>query len=159
MEDGCCCDAKDEHEASLTDEPFAHAAFCGDQRTREAVAVLERDEGEEVKVGEFAFEHEVDAEDAGGDDVHHARHPLGGGGEEKGSCGGDEVLNLFTDGIDAEPLGEGKVPELLAYYWQSAGQVRAEVLDVVQHGRHRDDEEEAEHKKDGDHEAQDGDGA
>ena len=29
-----------------------------------------RDEGEEVEVGELAFEHEVDAEDAGGDDVH-----------------------------------------------------------------------------------------
>ena len=139
-------------------EPLAHSAFGGDQCAREAVTKLKRDERKEVEVREFPFEHEVDAEDTGGDDVQHADDPFGGRGDKIGGDGGGQVLNSLTEGIDTEPVGEGKTMELGADRRQTVGQVRTEMLDIANDRWKRENEEDAENQEDEDHETEHSDG-
>ena len=145
MEDDRAGDAENDHQGELTDEPFAHAAFGGDQRARKAVARLKRDERQEVEVGELAFQHEVDAEDAGRDDVQDADRSTWVRRRTTIGCGGGgEVLDLFTDGLSRPRLSaKGRCRSLSAIDRQPLGKIRREVLDIVKNGRHREDEEES----------------
>jgi hypothetical protein len=68
-EDDDACDAEDEHEGALADEPFADLALGALERAVEAVALSGGEKRQEEIVGVFAFEHEVDTEEGGGDDV------------------------------------------------------------------------------------------
>ena len=52
------------------------------------------------------------------------------------------LADMDADGVDAEPLGEGKPPKLVGQDRKPAGQVLSEVLDVANDRWHRDDEEE-----------------
>ena len=60
----------------------------------------------------FAFEHEVDAEEDGGEDVEEVGEPEGHGGEEIAGGGIEGADGALGDGVDAEPVGEGDSFEL-----------------------------------------------
>ncbi len=63
--------------SALAEEPFADLELGSFQGVVEAVALLGGEEGEEEVVGVFAFEHEVDAEEGGGEDVEEVGEPEG----------------------------------------------------------------------------------
>jgi hypothetical protein len=148
-------DAEDKHEGELSDEPAAHAAFGDDEGFGEALAGFGGDEGEEVVVDGIAFEHEVDAEDEGGDEVEEMAEPEGGGGEDVlGSCGEGD-LALCGEGIDAEFICVGQVFELGDEAGDAGGEVVGEVLDVAGYGREADIEEEGEGGEDSEDEGND----
>ena len=69
--------AEDQHEEALPEEPFADLQFCLLEGLVEARALLIGKQGEEEAVGVFAFEHEVDAEEGGREDVEEVRKPRG----------------------------------------------------------------------------------
>ena len=77
-EDDGAADAEDEHEQALAEEPLAHADLGFLERDGEAQAVFDGEERHEPAVGVLAFEHEVDAEDEGGDEVEDAPAPSWG---------------------------------------------------------------------------------
>jgi len=64
------------------------------------------EEGEEEAVGVFAFEHEVDAEEDGGEDVEEVREPERDRGEEIAGGGIESADGALGDGVDAESCGE-----------------------------------------------------
>ena len=81
-EDGDAGDAEDEHQGALTEEPLAHLALGVAEGLVETAAAVEGEEAEEEAVGVLAFEHEVDAEECGGEDVEEVGEPGGQGDEE-----------------------------------------------------------------------------
>lgn len=76
-EDDDARDSEDEHEGALADEPFAHLPLGSFEGVVEAGALIGGEEGEEEAVGVFALEHEVDAEEDGGEDVEDVGEPEG----------------------------------------------------------------------------------
>ena len=110
-EDDGARDAEDEHEGALADEPFADLAFGPLEGVVEAVALCGGEEGEEEAVGVFAFEHEVDAEEGGGEDVEEVREPEWQRSEEVASGGVEGRHGALGNGVNAEPVGEGELFE------------------------------------------------
>ncbi len=72
----------------------------------EAAALVGRNEGEEEAVGVFAFEHEVDAEEGGGEDVEEVGEPERHVGEEIAGGGIEGADGALGEGVYAEPVGE-----------------------------------------------------
>ena len=113
-EDNGAANAKDQHEQTLAEEPFAHADFGFFERCVQTAAILQREEREEEGVGVFAFEHEIDAEDEGGEQIEDAAYPLGKGGEEVGGRGGECAFGLLRDGVvEPELVGHGQLLDLV----------------------------------------------
>ena len=81
-EDDDAGDSENDHQGDLADEPFADFALGAAEGLVETFAVGLGEEREEESVGVLAFEHEVDAEEGGGDDVDDVREPIGKSGEE-----------------------------------------------------------------------------
>jgi hypothetical protein len=152
-------DAKDEHEGELANEPAAHAAFGDDEGLGEAVAGFGGDEGEEVVVDGIALEHEVDAEDEGGDEVEDAAEPEGSAGEDVLRGGGEGGFALLGDGVEAEFVRHGKVLELGNEAGDAGGEVGGKVFDIARNRGKADPEEEGEEGEDGEDDGNDGDGA
>ena len=71
----------------------------------------------------LAFEHEVDAEEGGGEDVEDVREPVGEGGEEI-TGGGGEGLGAFGYGVDTERVREGEFVDAWRRSRGCAGGVR-----------------------------------
>jgi hypothetical protein len=158
-EGGGAAEAEDEHERDLSNEPAAHADFGDDQGFGEAIAGVGGEEGEEVEVDELAFEHEVDAEDEGGEEIEDAGDPERSGGEEILRSGGEDAFTFLGEGVDAELVGEGQMLDAGDDAGDAGRQVGGEALDVVHDRREREDEEEGEDEGDGEDQGDDGDWA
>ena len=137
-------DSEDEHEGALADEPFADLALGSLEGAVEADALVGGEEGEEEAVGVFAFEHEVDAEEDGGEDVEEVREPEGHGGEEIAGGGVDGADGALGDGVNAEPVGEGNSFEFGDDVGNALRELVGEVAEVAQDGRQAGGEEERE---------------
>lgn len=155
-EDDGAGEAEDEHEESLRGEPFADLLVSMMEGEVEALALGQGKEGEEEAIGFVAFEHEIDAEKGGGEDVEDVGEPLGQGGDEVSGGGAGGGFCALGDGFEAEMAGEGQALEALDGLWNALGQVDGELMEVVYDGWDSHGEEEAENGGDGDD--QDGDG-
>ena len=158
-EDDGATDAEGEHEGELADEPAAHAGFADDEGFGEAVARSVGHEGEEVVVDGVAFEHEVDAEDEGGDEVEEVAEPKGSGGEDVLRGGGEGCLAFCGEGVDAEFVCHGQVFEFGNEAGDTWGKVVCEVLDVFCYGGKRYIEEDGDCSEHGEDEGDDRDRA
>lgn len=81
-EDEGAGEAEDEHQKGLAEDPLADAQLGCFEGGVEATASFEGKEREQPAVGVLSLEHEVDAEDEGGEQVEEAPHPVWEGGEE-----------------------------------------------------------------------------
>ena len=159
-EDDDARDAEDEHEGALADEPFADFALGSFEGAVEAAGAGRfGEEGEEEAVGVFAFEHEVDAEEGGGEDVEEVGEPEGDVGEEIAGGGVEGSDGALGDGVNAEPVGEGNSFEFGDDVGNALGELVGEVAEVAQDGGKAGGEEEGEDAGDGDDQKDDGDGA
>jgi hypothetical protein len=153
-EDDGARDAEDKHEGALADEPFAHLAFGSFEGLVEAVALVLGlicgDEGEKEAVGVFAFEHEIDAEEGGGEDVEEVREPERERGEEIAGGGVEGADGALGDGFNAEPVGEGNFFELVNDAGNALREVVGELAEVAEDRREAGGEEEREDGGDAD---------
>ncbi len=158
-EDDDAGDSEDEHEGALAEEPFAHLALGSLEGLVEADALVAGEEGEEEAVGVFAFEHEVDAEEDGGEDVEEVGEPEGHRGEEIAGGGVEGADGALGDGVNAEPVGEGNSFEFGNDVGDALGELVGELAEVAHDGRQAGGEEEREDAGDADDQEDDGDGA
>jgi hypothetical protein len=158
-EDDDAADAEDEHEGALADEPFADFAFGFFEGVVEPVALRGGEEGEEEAVGVFAFEHEVDAEEGGGEDVEEVGEPEGQVGEEITGGGVEGPDGALGDGVNAEPVGEGNSFELGDDVGNALGKFVGEAAEIVQNRRKAGGEKECKDPGDAGDEKDDGHGA
>ncbi len=149
-EDDDARDSEDEHEGALADEPFAHLPFGSFEGAVEAGALIGGEEGEEEAVGVFAFEHEVDAEEDGGEDVEEVGEPEGHRGEEIAGGGIEGADGALGDGVNAEPVGEGNSFEFGDDVGNALRKIVGELAEVVHDGRQAGGEEEREDAGDAD---------
>ena len=140
-EDRCTGDAEDEHQQALAEEPLAHADLGAVEGDGETEAVIHGDQRHEPAIGVFALEHEVDAEDEGGEDIEDARQPVGERGEQVFGGGGDGVFGLLGDGADAEVVGEREALEAGFDDRDAVGQIVGELVEIADHGRKAEGEE------------------
>ena len=110
-------------------------------------------------VGGLAFEHEVDAEEGGGEDVEEVGEPEGDGGEEIAGGGVEGSGGALGDGVDAEPVGEGDFFDFGDDVRDALREFCGEVAEIAQDWGQTGGEEEREDSGDGDDEKNDGDGA
>ena len=96
-----------------------------------------REEGEEEAIGVLALEHEVDAEEGGGEDVEEVGEPEGDVGEEIGGGGVECSDGALGDGVDAEPVGEGDSFDFGGDLGDALGELVGEVAEVVRTGEGR----------------------
>jgi hypothetical protein len=107
----------------------------------------------------LAFEHEVDAEECGGEDVEEVGEPLGDRGEEIAGGGVDGSGAALGEGVDAEPVGEGDSFDFGDDVGEALGEFGREVAEIAQNGRKASGEEECDDEGDAEDEENDGDGA
>jgi len=104
----------------------------------------------------FAFEHEVDAEEDGGEDVEEVGEPERQRGEE--IAGGDieGTDGALGDGVNAESVGERNFFELGNDAGNALRELVGELAEVLQDGRQAGGEEERDDASDGDDQKDDG---
>ena len=158
-EDNGAGDSEDEHEQALTEEPFADFALSFFQGAVEAGALVTVKEREEELVGMFAFEHEVDAEEGGGEDVEDVGEPVGQRGEEIRGGGGEAVLGALCEGVDAKSVRQGKSVDFGNDAGDALGQVGGEVAEIAEDRRKSAGKEGSKEEAEDDDEDDDGDGA
>ena len=158
-EDDGARDSEDEHEGALADKPFADLALGSFEGLVEAVALVRGEEGEEEAVGVFAFEHEIDAEEGGGEDVEEVREPERKRGEEIAGGGVESADGALGYGVNAEPVGEGNSFELGDDAGNALRQLVGELAEVAQDRREAGGEEERENAGNADDQKDDGYGA
>ena len=144
---------------SLAEEPLADPQLGRAEGGVEAEAAFEGKEREQPAVGVLPLEHEVDAEDEGGDEIEEVGHPVGEGGEEVRGGGGEGVFGALGEIIDAEPVGQRKALETGDDGRDAGGQVGSELVEVADDGGKSDDEKEDDGEKDGAEQKQDGERA
>jgi hypothetical protein len=103
----------------------------------------------------FAFEHEVDAEEEGGEDVEEVREPERHRGEEIASGGIEGADGALGDGFNSESVGERNFFELGNDVGNALGEFVGELAEVAQDGRETGGEEECEDASDADDEKDD----
>ena len=128
---------------SLAEEPLADTQLGRAERGVEAEAAFAGEEREQPAVGVLALEHEVDAEDEGGEEIEEAAHPVGEGGEEVRGGGGEGVFGALGDVIDAELVGERKALETGDDGRDAGGQVVCELVEVADDGGQSNEEEQS----------------
>jgi hypothetical protein len=158
-EDDGADDSEDEHESALTKEPFADFALGPFERAVEALALRGGKEREEEPVGVFALEHEVDAEEGGGNDVEEVSEPERKVGEEITGSGGDGAFCALDHGVQAKPVGEGNFFDFGNEAGKALREFGGEVAEIAQDRRQARGEEEGEDKGDDDDQNDDGDRA
>jgi hypothetical protein len=158
-EDDGADDAEDEHEGSLADEPFADSVLGTAEGGVETRALRGGEEREEEAVGVLAFEHEVDAEEGGGEDVEDVREPEGERGEEIFGGGVEGSGGALGDGVEAELVGEGEFADSGGHIRDALGEVRGEVAEVAEDRREAGCEEEGKDEDDSGNEEDDSNGA
>ena len=82
-------------------------------------------------VGVLAFEHEVDAEEDGGEDVEEVGEPERERGNEIRGGGVEGSGGALGDGVDAEPVGERNSFETGDDFWDALGEFGGEVAKVA----------------------------
>lgn len=127
-------DAEDEHEETLSVEPLAHLDFCFAQGDVEPMARGRAEEGKEEVVGVLAFEHEVDAEEGGGEDIDEVREPVWQRGDEVSGGGGDGGFCALGEGVDAEFIGHGEPLEAGDDGGDALGKFGGELAEVAEDG-------------------------
>jgi hypothetical protein len=158
-EDDDARDPEDEHEGALAYEPLAHLALGSFEGGVEAAALVCREEGEEETVGVFAFEHEVDAKEDGGDDVEEVGEPERHGGEEIAGGGVEGADGALGEGLDAESVGEGDFFEFGGDIGDALREFVGELAEVAQDGGEASGKEQGEDASDGCDQQDDGYGA
>jgi hypothetical protein len=158
-EDDSARDTEDEHQGALADEPFADLALGLFEGVVEAMALGGGEEGEKETVGVFAFEHEVDAEEGGGEDVEEVREPERQRGDEVAGRGVKGPGGALGDGVDTEPVGEGDSFDFGDDLGDALREFFGEAAEVAQDGGKARGEEERENKGDRDDQEDDGNGA
>src|SRR5215469_11160137 len=133
-EDDGAGDSQDEHQQALAEKPLTDLLVGALKGVVQADASRKGKEGEKEVVGVFAFEHEVDAEECGGEDVKEMGEPQGNRGE-KIACGGSEgFLGARGDGLNVQSVDKGKVVNFLDQGGETAGEVVSELGEIVQDG-------------------------
>ena len=140
------------------EQPLAHLEFRTAEGGVEPVAAGGGDDGEEEGVGVLTLEHEVDAEEEGGEDVEDVGEPVGEGGEEVAGGGGNGSLEAGGDGVETELVSHGDVLDLADKLRESLGELGEGFAEVAQDGRQGEEEEEGEHTGDAEEHEDDGDG-
>ena len=74
-EDDGAGNTKYKHQQALAKEPLAHLELGGMQRPVETGALAAGEKRKEKVVGVFAFQHEVDTKECGGEDVEDVGEP------------------------------------------------------------------------------------
>jgi hypothetical protein len=149
-EDDDARDTEDEHERALAEEPFAHLSLGSFEGLVETAALIGGEEGEEEAVGVFAFEHEVDAEEDGGEDVEEVREPERHRGEEIAGSGIEGTDGALGNGVNAEPVGERNFSEFGGDVGNALRKLVGEAAEVAQDRRQAGGEEEREDARDAD---------
>ena len=143
--------------SALAEEPLAHADLGAVKGDGEAEAVFHGEKRHEPAVGVLAFEHEVDAEDEGGEQIEDAGPSSGGRRRRDIRRWRRAASSAFCgDGVDAELVGVGEVLEAGDDGGDAGGQVGGELVEIADDGRQAEGEEEgdgeegeAEQKRDG----------
>jgi hypothetical protein len=91
-----------QHEETLAEEPLAHLELGFFEGDVEPAALADGEDGEEEVVGVFAFKHEVDAEEDGGEEIEDVGEPQGERGKDVGAEFAGEPLCLGGDLVYAE---------------------------------------------------------
>jgi hypothetical protein len=156
-EDDDAGDSEDHHEGELADEPLAYFALGAAKGLVEALALDGGEEREEEAVCVLAFEHEIDAEEGGGDDVDDVREPVGEGGKEIAGSGIEGSEGAMGEGVDVELVGEGEFADFRDDFGDALGKVGGEVAEIAQDRRKADGEEEREDEENDEDEDDDGD--
>ena len=107
----------------------------------------------------FALEHEVDAEEGGGEDIEDVREPERERGEEITGGGVEGSGGALGEGVEAELVGHGELLDAGDDGGNALGKVGGEVAEVAEDGRKAEGEEEGKYGGDGDDEKNDGDDA
>ena len=107
----------------------------------------------------FALEHEVDAEEGGGEDIEDVREPERERGEEITGGGVEGSGGALGEGVEAELVGHGELLDAGDDGGNALGKVGGEVAEVAEDGRKAEGEEEGKYGGDGDDEKDDGNGA
>jgi hypothetical protein len=107
----------------------------------------------------FAFEHEVDTEEDGTEDVEEVGEPERHGGEEIAGGGVEGADGALGEGLDAEFVGEGDSFESGGDIGDALGEFVGELAEVAQDGREAGGEEEREDAGDGGDQQDDGNGS
>ena len=158
-EDDGAADAEDEHEQALAEEPFAHLGVGALEGGVEADAGSFGEERKKEVIGLAAFEHEVDAEKDGGEDVEEVAEPVGERGEEVGGRGGEGSLRLAGGRGKIDLLGEGEALEFRDQKREVRGEVGDELPEIADDGGKGDGEEEDERSDADSKQEDDGDDA
>lgn len=140
--------AEDQHEEALAEEPFADLVLCSFEGSVETLALRGGEEREEEFVGVFAFEHEVDAEEGGGEEVEDVGEPEGERGEDVAGGGGECAFGTLGEGVDAELIREGDGFDTRDDFGDAMGDVAGEAAEIVEDGGKAHGEEESEDEGD-----------
>ncbi len=151
--------SEDEHERALAEEPLADLSFRPFEGVVETAALRGGEEGEEEAVGVFAFEHEIDAEKGGGEDVEEVGEPVWNRGEEIAGGDVEGPGGALGDGVDTELVSEGNFLDLRDHLRDAFGKLGGEVAEVAQNRGKAGGEEECQDQRDRDDQEDDGYGA
>ena len=155
-EDDGAGEAKDEHQQSLAEEPLADFPIGAPQGGVKTDTPRTGEEGEEEVVRVLALEHEVDTEQAGGDDVEDMGEPKGEICNEVAGRGGDRFFRACGYGVDIESSNKRQLVKPGDEAWNAVGEFVGEEREVAYHGRKTDKEEEREDESYADQEENDG---
>ena len=158
-EDGDATNAEDEHEEALAEEPFAHLGVGAAEGLIEAAALLQTEETEEEAVGVLAVEHEIEAEEGGGEDVENVREPRRERVDEKLGGGRHGVFGTPGDGVDADAVDHWDSAHAADGGGEALREFGGELLQVTENGRQAEGEEDGEGEQYGGDEDEDGDSA
>jgi hypothetical protein len=107
----------------------------------------------------FAFEHEIDAKEEGGENVEEVGEPEGYRGKEIAGGGVEGAHGALGDGVNAEPVGERDSFEFGDDVGDALRELVGELAQVADDGRQAGGEEEREDGGDADDQQADGDGS
>ncbi len=157
--DDRAADSQDEHQQTLAEEPFAHFEFGFLHGEIEAGARSGGDEGEKVGVHLTTFEHEVDGEKDGGEDVEEMGEPVGKGAEEIAGGGSEGILGAGGGFIEADVVGEREAFGAGDEGRDAGGRICDEGAEIADNGRKGDREEEEQREGEDGDEKEDSDAA
>jgi hypothetical protein len=129
------------------------------ERGVETLALGGGEERKEKTVGEFAFEHEVDAEKDGGEDIEDVSEPERERAEDVAGGGGEGSFGTLDDAVDAELVGHGDLLDAGDDLGDALGKVVGELAEIAEDGWKAGGEEDCQNHEDGEDEKNDRDGA
>ncbi len=141
-EDDGAGDSEDEHQEALADEPLADLLVGALEGVVEPNAAREREERKKEMIGMLAFEHEIEAKERGGEDVEEVREPQRERGEEIGCAGSEGFFAASRNGLNIQPIDEGKVVDFFDETGETMGELIGELSEIVKDRGQSEKEEE-----------------